>query len=197
MQTISIKNSLLLTAAFLAGCLHHSNAAELNHRFTNGAEIKINDEIVDFDLDGANRTKKLSKALNNELSSADEAFVLNRDILYIDGYPHFIAIVRTPSTLYNKEGRCGSGHEDRALLIRIENDNVELKDSILVQSCLKDISIVSDKGDNPRDAISYSSHSKSATFKYMAPPDFKIREKMIVIKNKRLVLIELHSQRQL
>lgn len=127
---------------------------------------------------------KANRALSKQLMEADEAYILSKNTFPLKNQQAFTAIVRVPSSPKNPEGFCGAGYEDYVLLIGIKENTAQLKDRILVQSCVNSISIVSDNGDDPRNGIVYSKYPGLAEFKSTSPPDFKIKTHKIILNNK-------------
>lgn len=194
MPVTSIKNSLALISTLLIGCLHTSHATKLKLLFLDGTQIEIRSENARSDngpySNGKGLVTQADKLLTEQLLHADDAFTLNQKTFFLGSSPAFFVIVRIPSDLNHPDGRCGAGHEDYILLVSIHGDIAKLEDRALIQSCLKDISLVSDKGDHPRNAISYTSSPETAVFQSMSPPDFKIKNQRMFIKEGKLEIVE-------
>lgn len=196
MPTISIKSSKIIMSALLLACAQ-AHAADLAFCLPDGAQIKI--ELRGKSPAGAleyrhrKQDLQIEPDLRKELSKADEAFVLSRWPFTFEAAPAFAVVTRTASRSQNTEGYCGAGHEDHILLVSIDKDVVRLRDKVLVQSCLESISLVSDRGDSPREALSSSIYPEVARFQISTPPDFEISDKRVIIKNNKLVIEDVEQ----
>jgi hypothetical protein len=102
------------------------------------------------------------------LSSESLKFIMHNSI---DGTA--IMISSHPSTKSGGSGFCGAGHEDYAILIEKKNNAVILKDSYLLQSCLKSITLDSDDPEDILSGLSIDSTAFTVTFTILEDPKKK------------------------
>ncbi|QOW19573.1 hypothetical protein INQ41_00250 [Lysobacter ciconiae] len=188
-----MKTRILSIALLCAGCVQHPQLPNYRFRLPAGTEIniaynkspslhehsRVNEDILYAD-----------KELISYLAEAEEAFSLTDEFRTRDGLHAFSAIVRMSSAADNPEGRCGAGYEDHILLIGINGKTATLVDHILLQSCLSDISLVSDGGDHPKNAVNLLPAPYIAEFKSTAPPDFHIVPHKVKISDSNRIVIE-------
>ncbi len=106
-----------------------------------------------WNTNGYIRPVAIEAQLQERLRKADEVQLISSAAFVLAGQPAFVAVVRLPSNPGSPQGFCGAGHEDSLLLISIKNKHLRLQDQYLLQSCLQSISLISDQGDEPRDAL--------------------------------------------
>lgn len=95
----------------------------------------------------------------------------------------FIVMVREPSRA-NAMGRgyCGEGYEDYLLLVEILEQKLLLRDQLLLQSCLKSISMFIDQGDNhPSNGLA---HEKDGSYSYRLVDDDAEKKRMLTVNDK-------------
>jgi len=95
----------------------------------------------------------------------------------------FIVVAREPSRP-KAMGRdyCGAGYEDYLLLVEILEQKLLLRDEILLQSCLKSISMFIDHGeDHPSNGLTYE---KNGSFSYRLVNDNADEKRMLSVSDK-------------
>ncbi|MFT4247478.1 MAG: hypothetical protein QM581_05475 [Pseudomonas sp.] len=184
----------MLISVLLFSVLHSLHAAELKSAFPDGTQVNIPAGNSYFTRKSRHNSKKnitrADAALLQKLLKASETFVLSKKIFNIYDSPAFAIVIRIASAPDKPEGYCGAGYEDYILLIKIDGHVARLQDSLLVQSCLKSISLVSDRGTTPQDAILPSDYPEIANFKSASPPDFEIKTQRIIVREGKLAIIE-------
>lgn len=133
------------------------------------AEFKLSQAIgIGSVLTLGNRHERIEGVLNNQhgtralfiddrlkdrLRDADEVQGINSKAFIIDHQPAFAAVVRLPSNSLSPQGFCGAGHEDFLVLVSLKDERLFMLDEQLLQSCLQSLSLTSDQGDDPSDAL--------------------------------------------
>jgi hypothetical protein len=85
------------------------------------------------------------------------------------------------------QGYCGAGYEDYLLLVEVFKKDLILRDRILLQSCLKTISMFIDKGDdNPSNGLT---HEKDGSLSYRLVEDDYKEKRLIKVERKRFKII--------
>jgi hypothetical protein len=95
----------------------------------------------------------------------------------------FIVMVREPSRP-NAMGRgyCGAGYEDYLLLVEMLEEKLLLRDQLLLQSCLKSISMFIDQGDDhPSNGLA---HEKDDSYSYRLVDDDAEKKRMLTVSDK-------------
>lgn len=133
---------------------------------------------------GKNLNYQVSNATSNHLMRAYDARMIsdNSD----QNGPLFIVLSREPSRP-NSTGRgyCGAGYEEYLLLIEISRAKIELRDQLLLQSCLKSISMLIDHGDDLDDAGNGLIPNNDGSFSYRLLEDGASQERNLVIRGRR------------
>lgn len=86
-------------------------------------------------------------------------------------------------------GYCGSGYEDHLVLGTIVGGQLRFKDRLLIQSCTKRLSLESDQGDSPADALVLDQEKQRIGFRWLGDADG--RQRAVDLSSGRLRLIEL------
>jgi hypothetical protein len=96
----------------------------------------------------------------------------------------FIVMAREPSRPKAMgRGYCGAGYEDYLLLVEILEKNLLLRDQLLLQSCLKNISMFIDQGDDhPSNGLI---HEKHDSFSYRLVDDDADKKRMLTVSDKQ------------
>lgn len=80
------------------------------------------------------------------------------------------------------QGYCGAGYEDYLLLVEMLKKDLVLRDRILLQSCLKTLSMFIDKGDdNPSNGII---HEKDGSLSYRLVEDDYKEKRLLKVEGK-------------
>lgn len=95
-------------------------------------------------------------------------------------------LVRVPSNPSTPMGYCGAGHEDSLLLIEVHDQRLRLLDQMLLQSCLKTITLASSSGDHLGEALTPMAHPWVASFQREA--DDAEQRYCIRVQGRRLVM---------
>lgn len=124
----------------------------------------------------------ISRPLVAHFNSAEEYFPLIG--VQENGRRFLVLGVREPSQRVRPMGYCGAGFEDYVLLIEMVGRKAVLVESSLLASCMKSISLISDSGGDPSEAIRINSDS-SFSFQWSKDPDESTRTARI--KDGRLI----------
>ncbi|MBX3618821.1 MAG: hypothetical protein KF891_02340 [Rhizobacter sp.] len=86
--------------------------------------------------------------LQSAMKSAEQYIVLGHQAFELEGKQFVVLAIAVPSTTTNGQGYCGAGTEDHLLLVemQIKLHRLALRDDMLVQSCLKSMTLQSDRG---------------------------------------------------
>lgn len=194
MRTISTTTSLLVTIAMLIGCARHLHENRLIFSLLDGTDISIfygKEKFAAHSPKAGLRTMlQADDTLADELKKSEEILPFHSGNSTANGSPFLTAIIRIRSAPDSPDGRCGAGHEDYVLLIGIDGNTARLNDQMLIQSCLKDISLVSDKGSSPKDAVFPSSAPYIASFQSSSAPGFEIEDHRIRIVDGKLQITD-------
>jgi hypothetical protein len=95
----------------------------------------------------------------------------------------FIVMAREPSRPKAMgRGYCGAGYEDYLLLVEVLEKKLLLRDQLLLQSCLKSISMFIDQGDDhPSNGLI---NEKDGSFSYRLVDDDADKKRMLTISDK-------------
>jgi hypothetical protein len=107
----------------------------------------------------------------------------------------FIILSREPSRPgATGQGYCGAGFEDYLLLVEILKRELVLRDQLLLQSCLKSISLFIDQGDdNPSNGLT---RKKDGSLIYRLVNDDCDKERVLTISKSRFKIILTPSANQ-
>lgn len=187
MRTTSMRTEIAVFFVLAAGaCQAATPTLELEFSGNDMLEIHHTPKGVRASLvqpDGKKLPVMLDARANSLLAAADEAYTIPQTAVLSEGAQAAIAIVRIPSNRKNPSGYCGAGHEDYLAFFTVAGKKLVLNDSKLIQSCLKSISLVSDSGNDPKNAISFDRHSSSIHFQSSSPPAFDSRDHSYRIKD--------------
>ncbi|WP_266159915.1 hypothetical protein [Dyella silvatica] len=138
----------------------------------------------------AHGTVKLDPKIISQIRQSDEFFTLDAFPAPSSGKDSVI-FVRVPSVPEAAgQGYCGAGHEDYMLLVEKQDRSLRLLDRLLIQSCLKNINLASDQSDNPRLAVKAGVAPVIASFDLMSADDVPAKTKQVVLKDRKLLLID-------
>lgn len=184
-STISllIADLLLATSACatkpgMALCIPDADCINLK---TSGRQIAADTNNKAIPLDGQSQTL---------LANADEVVVASTFPITVGNVHTAITVIRKPSTKGPADGFCGAGHEDYLALFGVDGGTLKLYDKVLVQSCLKSISLVADEGDDPKVAIKSSTASSSLSYAAIVPPDFELKNFTVRVQDGKLLVEE-------
>lgn len=167
---------LLFSSAAYSACLHFGRNND-NSLCKSGPHVTARDK---------SHALGISNGLAHYLSRTDDFFVVKGNI---PGHESAI-YVRLPSRPYAQgKGYCGAGHEDYILLVDRVGNELNLSDAVLIQSCLKNISLASDRGDDPRQAVRPARPPMIADFD-LINSDGVIQSKGVKIQKGKLLLIQ-------
>lgn len=149
---------------------------------------------------GKNPTLKLSgkrinltRALKAQMRGADEAAFLPVNIEIGPQKHARWLVVRSPSRVSGKSGFCGAGHEDWLLLIEVSGLTAKSADQLLVQSCLKSISMDVDQLDELAKAFNQDDHDGALTFQQSLSSEASTYRQVVriqVVREKMRVVTE-------
>jgi hypothetical protein len=92
------------------------------------------------------------------------------------------------------QGYCGAGYEDYLLLVEIFERKLVLRDQLLLQSCLKSISMFIDQGDDhPSNGFT---HEKDGSLSYRLVDDNYKNKRILTIKSRRFKIMLAPSTNQ-
>jgi|JI9StandDraft_1071089.scaffolds.fasta_scaffold133571_2 hypothetical protein len=123
----------------------------------------------------------LNRTLKAQMRSADEAVFLPVNIQVGPQKLVRWLVLRSPSRISGKSGFCGAGHEDRLLLIEISGLTAKRVDELLLQSCLKSISMDVDQLDELTKAFSQDGHDGALTFQQSVSSDASTYRQVVKI----------------
>jgi len=186
MQTISkrIKAVFILINILLA--LSVSANDEILRLPSHDSQISIkiqNHRLVAKEI-RKNTSYEISNPASNHLMRAYDARIIS-DKSDQNG-PLFIVLSREPSRP-NSMGRgyCGAGYEEYLLLLEISRTRIELRDQLLLQSCLNSISMLIDNGDDLDDAGNGLIPNDDGSFSYRLLKDDPNQERTLVLRDRR------------
>lgn len=178
--------SKVLPTALLMVATACSPAMALQTQVTLGQDVAL---VLNHDgntasaewLQQGRRTKlRLATRLATLLAPADEVFVVGQSA------SASAMVVRLPSRPASPQGYCGAGHEDYLLLLAIEAGELVLRDRLRLQSCLDNVALVSDEGDDPRDALIPLQWPYLVRFEVIAGADAGILKQTVRVDQGRL-----------
>jgi hypothetical protein len=172
-----------LKSVFANGLILHTN---------NGEDVVFSTKMKNIIATNKNRSVnyKVAKSISLYLHKAYETQLISEKIDSINML--FIILVREisrPSAM--GQGYCGAGYEDHLLLVEILERKILLRDRLLLQSCLKSVSMFIDHGDDhPINGLTYEKDG-SISYQLVADDDdvkrvLTIRDKLFYIKLKPL-----------
>jgi len=129
---------------------------------------------------------KASKAdanLRAAIRGASQTLVLSARAFDKEGHRYFVLAVAKPSVKEQGAGFCGAGSEDHLLLVewKTELQTLILRDDMLVQSCLKSITLQSDQGSDLSVAIQGISQPEPLRLSWLTHPEFEGQTKTFVV----------------
>jgi hypothetical protein len=89
------------------------------------------------------------------------------------------------------QGYCGAGYEDYLLLLELRGSKMMLRDELLLQSCLKSISMFIDHGDD--DPAASLIRRVNGSFEYRMVEDDYDKRRILTVKNGRFRVALMHS----
>ena len=114
---------------------------------------------------GGNMLESRVKKIIADSDSAYPLFAVPSENNYL-----LVLLTRTPSKTPQGTGYCGAGYEDKIILLKFNGKNIKYSDELNLQSCLKNILLDSDKGDNPINAIAIDDAAKTITYRLLSDP---------------------------
>lgn len=114
---------------------------------------------------------KIDRPLAAKLSAADEAAFLPAEITLDDGGRVKWLVLRTASRSRHGAGFCGSGHEDRLILLQVRNGKVASAGEFTAQSCLSSISMDIDQLHELTEALHQNPKTGDLTFQQSVSSD--------------------------
>ncbi|MDN4052317.1 hypothetical protein QPK32_04470 [Massilia sp. YIM B02763] len=185
MQTTSKKNNILgcifvFISTFIVSPV---NAADILLSSPKGEHVAIyvkKQQVIAKD-NGKNIIYEVAATVAQHLTRADDIRVVGSASNQKEQL--FIVMLREPSRP-NAMGRgyCGAGYEDYLLLVEILEKKLLLRDQLLLQSCLKSISMFIDQGDDhPSNGLA---HEKDGFYSYRLVDDDVEKKRMLTVSNK-------------
>lgn len=173
----------------VCGHIQAAHAEALRFQLPDGKLLELPPEQDRAHRAGASQPVTANDSLRKQLLKAGETFILSKQIFMFEGHPAFAAVIRVPSAPNHPMAYCGAGHEDYILLVSIAENIARLRDQILIQSCLKHISLVSDLGDEPRVAVLPADYPEIARVRIISPSGTRIEDKTVTVENGKLAVI--------
>lgn len=185
MRIIFPSSSLVLL--MLIACSANADCVKLSAAAGHYALCETGNKVQANDVQGP---LKLDPKIISQIKASDEFFVIDAFPAPITGN-HSVILARIPSVPdAGGRGYCGAGHEDYMLLVERKDRSLRLLDRLLIQSCLKNIDLASDQGDNPRLAIKTGIAPIIASFDLMSADDSPAKARQVVLKDNKLLLID-------
>lgn len=181
-----MRNKLIGIALFVAlsGATFASQVCEWSSQVGRHAAIKIN-----------GITLRVDRPLAAKLSTANEAAFLPAEITHKKGSRAKWMVLRTASRSRGDSGFCGSGHEDRLILLHAQNGKVASAGEFTAQSCLSSISMDVDQLHELTAAFQQDPKSGDLTFQQSVSSEvsslrhvvkIQVREGRVKIEKQRL-----------
>lgn len=131
---------------------------------------------------------QIDPALRRSLVSSNEFFSVAQKAFLVHGRSYFFIVTQTSSN-HSGSGYCGAGTEDHLRLIELDKKQKRLiqKDSLLIQSCLKSISLQDDQA-TPLSKLLEAriDASQNLTLSWLNHPLYGEKSKTIFIENGKL-----------
>lgn len=185
MQIISKRNSFLgclfiFIATFIVPPVSATDLL-LPSPMGGGVAIHVKKQHVFAKDNEKNIVYEVAATVSQHLTRADDIRLIRHA-----GNPKeqlFIVMVREPSRPNGMgRGYCGAGYEDYLLLVEILEQKLLLRDQLLLQSCLKSISMFIDQGDNhPSNGLA---HEKDGSYSYRLVDDDAEKKRMLTVNDK-------------
>lgn len=197
MQTLSgsIKIFCMAISVFATITTCAEDALLLFRHDNTQVALKIkNHHLVAEELSKHSNYKVSSKVSRHLTRAYDVHIITNKNR---PNGPLFIVLSREPSRP-NALGRgyCGAGYEEYLLLIEVTNSKIELHDQLLLQSCLKSISMFIDHGDDLADAKNGLIPNSDGSFSYHLVDDAADQERNLRVDARRFKVKLLPSKTQ-
>jgi hypothetical protein len=192
-KTISFSSILLILLATIIAPTAVANDILLSS--TQGARISISverqhvtardkEKNINYDVDGAvarylKRADDIRLIANESSPRAQLFIVLAREY-------------SRPGAM--GQGYCGAGYEDHLLLVEIFNRKLVLRDQLLLQSCLKSMSMFIDQGDDhPSNGFT---HEKDGSLSYRLVDDDYEKKRILTVTARRFKITLIPSTKQ-
>ena len=153
----------------------------LSPRNSGRVDLNVKKQHVIAKDNEKNITYEVAAAVSQHLARAD-------DIRLVGNASNpkaqlFIVMAREPSRPKAMgRGYCGAGYEDYLLLVEIIDRKLLLRDQLLLQSCLKSISMFIDQGeDHPSNGLI---HENGGFFSYRLVDDDADKKRMLTVSDK-------------
>lgn len=190
MRITSVRISLLvLVALTLAAC---ASVSEEGIRFglPNAQEVTIFGRAGNLmaRITGQQAPMAMGASLQHRIAAADSLLLITTASFPLGTGQGVVAVARVPSST-NPMGYCGAGHEDYLVLIKVTETQLLLLDEHLVQSCVGNLSIETESGDNdPQVAIAAGQFPIVARFDSLTAPGDERRALQARIEADKIVI---------
>ncbi|MED5618021.1 hypothetical protein [Ideonella sp. BN130291] len=136
------------------------------------------------------RAVSVGAELNRAWSSASELLVVGQRGISVQGRAFVVVAIATPSTKRHGGGHCGAGTEDKLLLLEWQAAvrRLQLRDTLLMQSCLTALSLVGDQAANVKDSLGKISDPTRLTLQWLSHPRHGAMPKTVTVRNGRFHL---------
>lgn len=143
--------------------------------------------------DGRRTGLRLSRELRSMFTQASDVFAIGEAASDLGAVQSLALVVSVPSRSGAPLGYCGAGTEDYLLILSVERGALVVRDTLLLQSCLQSISLVSDSGDGAREALVPLQRPGLICFEMTSGTDGVIRSKRVRVEAERLVAQDVPS----
>ena len=154
------------------------------------AATKSSGQHIEFTLIPANSSMKVDAKLKHGIRQSTDFFFVGQHAFFDSTGFYALMIVQTPSKKSLGQGFCGAGTEDYLYLLELNIDQLKvlIRDSLILQSCLKNISLNEDEGQSIRQRFKSIDASNGLSVKWLISPKGENREQLIIVKEGRLVV---------
>lgn len=125
---------------------------------------------------------RVDRPLAEKLSAADEAAFLPVEIVWDKGSRARWMVLRTASRSRSDAGFCGSGHEDRLILLQVRNGKVASAGEFTAQSCLSSISMDIDQLDELTKSFHQDPKTGDLTFQQSVSSEISSSRRVVKIQ---------------
>lgn len=132
---------------------------------------------------GGVKASKADTNLRAATRGASQTFVLGARAFDKEGHRYLVLAVARPSVKEQGAGFCGAGSEDHLLLVewKAVPQKLILRDDMLVQSCLKSMTLQSDQGSDLSVVTQGISQPEPLRLSWLTHPEFEGQTKTFVV----------------
>jgi hypothetical protein len=130
------------------------------------------------------------RPLRQAVVNAEEWFVVGKRSFADGGRTYFFVVTQTRSTGERTTGHCGAGTEDTLRLVEWQKKERRLveRDSLLLQSCLKSLSLSDDSGRPLRRLLEHAEQPQAVRVLWLDHPTFGSRARTVAVRAGRIVV---------